>query len=335
MRRCANYFYYGLLTSMLLITSSAGADINISTATHHNAPVSKSSAIPGGGWQYCDNKDCNKKVGVAWADDYGLLIGHIADNHFPQNEVGDTVESVAWENIPKKTLSVIQKDNITSIKMIDPIDIDRVSSTIVTSDGTTYTISGWAETGELAEGQSACKNSAKGGNPSGDGGAVCGKVSLLFTDSVDNCREDGSLLASSCSMMLVGGPGEILCPQGDTGSPVWSDNHDGSVKLLGVVTGMMSGTNCSFEPIYSISQAFGGKPYIDSSPLITIKNYRVVEAWNYSLSKEEFLNRTGASSSQGDVFVDMPDEKYFELYKHPGVYDVQLKAGSSTAKVTL
>jgi V8-like Glu-specific endopeptidase len=68
---------------------------------------------------------------------------------------------------------------------------------------------------------------------------------------------------------------------------------------------------------------------------IKIENYRVVAAWNYPLPKEEFLRRTGATSSEGDVFIDMPDDKYFELYKHPDNYEVPLKAGNSTAKVTL
>lgn len=68
---------------------------------------------------------------------------------------------------------------------------------------------------------------------------------------------------------------------------------------------------------------------------IKIGNNRIVAAWNYPLPKEEFLRRTGATSSEGEVFIDMSDDKYLSLYTSPGSYEVPLKAGKSTAKATL
>ncbi|EIC84230.1 M66 family metalloprotease [Serratia sp. M24T3] len=68
---------------------------------------------------------------------------------------------------------------------------------------------------------------------------------------------------------------------------------------------------------------------------IKIKSDRVVAAWNYPLSKQEFLRRVEATSLEGPVFIDMTDDKYLSLYKLPGRYDVPLKAGSYGIKIML
>ena len=68
---------------------------------------------------------------------------------------------------------------------------------------------------------------------------------------------------------------------------------------------------------------------------IKVENDRVVAAWNHPLPKDEFLRRVGATTSAGVVFIDMPDDKYFDLYRLPGKYLISLKAGKSTTKVTL
>lgn len=89
---------------------------------------------------------------------------------------------------------------------------------------------------------------------------------------------------------------------------------------------------------YGQDQAMNDGPVVKldlGESSIKIDNYRVVAAWNFPLPKEEFLRRTGAISSEGKVFIDISDDKYLSLYTSPGSYEVPLKAGKSTAKVTL
>lgn len=68
---------------------------------------------------------------------------------------------------------------------------------------------------------------------------------------------------------------------------------------------------------------------------IKVENNRIVAAWNYPLPKEEFLRRVGATSPEGNVIIDMSDDKYLTLFSLPGKYEVPLKSGNSSIKVVL
>lgn len=68
---------------------------------------------------------------------------------------------------------------------------------------------------------------------------------------------------------------------------------------------------------------------------IKTEHCQVFAQWGDDLSKEEFLKRTGATSSEGNVFIDMPDDKFSSLFTSPGRHEVSLKAGKSTAVITL
>ena len=68
---------------------------------------------------------------------------------------------------------------------------------------------------------------------------------------------------------------------------------------------------------------------------IKTEHCQVFAQWEDELSKEEFLKKTGATSSEGNVFIDMPDDKYLALFTLPGRHEVPLKAGKSTIVITL
>jgi hypothetical protein len=77
------------------------------------------------------------------------------------------------------------------------------------------------------------------------------------------------------------------------------------------------------------------KFYESESATIEVKNDRVVAAWNYPLSKAAFLTRVGATSSAGQVIINMSDTDYSTLFSVPGTYEVPLKAGHARTQVVL
>lgn len=212
---------------------------------------------PGGGFQACTAVACGT-IGYAWADDSGAPVGHVTVAHLV-SEVGQQVTSTAFNGVPATTMTTLKSTHDADLSVVSPVSAD-LSSSITLSDGTVLTASGYASEGDVKTGERVCHS---GWNPTTAAmHEACGVADSIGPTA--KCRAAGTG-TSTCVLLVAPPAGSWIGGPGDSGSPAYSYQPDGSITVIGNYKGTTTDGKAIIEPVYAAIQIFGGHPYLGAS----------------------------------------------------------------------
>ena len=241
----------GLLL-LLVAAVAVAAMLPASATTAPSTSQAEVVSVPGGGWKGSGGGG-DGTVGLPWADDKGRVVGHLTVDH-----LGPPV-TPSSHGLPTTLLEGAQQTWDADLRIIKPVAGGTgIIPRIVTSDEKkSYEISDWAREGDITVGQRICHGGWNDGTQK-RGGVVCGTVTKV--GPTDKCRNNGSG-SSTCLVTYTGeGADGFYGGGGDSGSAVWTEQPDGTIKVVGIHKSGNGKKTGFFEPIYAATQLFGGHP---------------------------------------------------------------------------